>query len=617
MDYKKIGLKVGLEFHQRLDTRKLFCNCEEKEDAQFAETRRKLRAVAGELGEIDPAALHEYLKGKTFAYRSTHAASCLVELDEEPPHALNSEALGIALEIALLLNCEIADEVQVMRKTVIDGSNTSGFQRTALVGMNGFVSSANARVEIPEVYLEEESAGIVEKRDGETVYDLTRLGIPLVEIKTGIMELEPNQIGELAKKIGTLLRVTGKVKRGIGTIRQDINISVKEGERIEVKGCQELRLIPKIIENEVGRQLGLLEIRDKIRESKAPSEIQDFSPYFKDTQNKRIRAALEEKGKVLGLALRGYSGLLGKELCAGRRFGTELADYARAYAGGIIHTDEDLKKYGIERDVALLRKANSLSEKDAIVLVAAQEKEATKALEAVSRRIALAQEGIPKETRRALPDGTTEYMRPLPGSARMYPETDLPPVKIDASRLGELKKRLPEEPEKILDRLMYDYGLGEELAERMVTSRYLNTFHGAVKAGVPASVAANLFENTLRSLRRGGVDVRVFTDRHFSGLFAVLLHGKISKEALTAVLAEWGKNPSESIDGVLARGRFESAGEGRIRETVRELMKKNKSLLADKNRAFRILMGELMKEFRGKADGATISNILRSELEKP
>jgi glutamyl-tRNA(Gln) amidotransferase subunit E len=324
MDYKKLGLKVGLEFHQRLDTKKLFCNCEEKEDPQFLEAKRKLRPVAGELGEIDPAALYEFLKGRTFAYRSPHASSCLVELDEEPPHALNPEALDIALEIALLLNCEIVDEVHVMRKTVIDGSNTSGFQRTALVGVGGCATEGKARVEIPEVYLEEESAGIVEKKDGEATYELTRLGIPLVEIKTGIMELEPSQVGELARKIGTLLRVTGLVKRGIGTIRQDVNVSIRDGARVEVKGCQELRLIPRTIENEVSRQLGLLEVRDRIKGLKTPSEIYDFSAYFKGTQNRRISAALAERGRVLGIALKGFAGLIGKELYPGRRFGTEL-----------------------------------------------------------------------------------------------------------------------------------------------------------------------------------------------------------------------------------------------------------------------------------------------------
>lgn len=616
MDYKKLGLKVGLEFHQRLDTGKLFCNCEEKEDAGFTETKRKLRAVAGELGEIDPAALHEYLKGKTFAYRSPHASSCLVELDEEPPHELNQEALDIALEIALLLDCEIVDEVHVMRKTVIDGSNTSGFQRTALVGMNGSASAGKAGVEIPEVYLEEESAGIVERKDGETVYELTRLGIPLVEIKTGIMELEPADVGALAKKIGTLLRVTGLVKRGIGTIRQDVNISIRDGARVEVKGCQELRLIPKIIENEVGRQQGLLEIRERIKGLKTPSEVYDFSAYFKGTQNRRIAATLAERGRVMGLVLKGFAGLVGKELYPGRRFGTELADYARGYVGGIIHTDEDMKKYGIEKEIGLLRKSNSLSERDAAILVAAQEKEARLALEAVMSRLKMALEGVPRETRRALADGGTEYMRPLPGSARMYPETDLPPVAISPKRVESVRKRLPEEPEKTLEKLMHDYGLSEELAERLVTSKYLKTFYGAASAGVPASVAANLFENTLRGLRREGVNADAFTDAHFSSLFAVLLHGKISKEALPAVLAAWSKTPSESIDAVLAGGNFQSAGDERIREAAQALIRKNKHLLLDKSRAFRIIMGELMRDFRGKADGATISNILRSELEK-
>ncbi|MFH1445532.1 MAG: Glu-tRNA(Gln) amidotransferase GatDE subunit E, partial [Nanoarchaeota archaeon] len=138
LNYKELGLKCGLEIHQQLSSHKLFCNCDSQMLQQPKdEIFRKQRAVAGELGDVDAAALHEVLKNKEFHYKIYPEESCLVEADEEPIHDMNRDALEIGLKIALMLNCEIPEEIHVMRKQVIDGSNTSGFQRTAIIGLNG------------------------------------------------------------------------------------------------------------------------------------------------------------------------------------------------------------------------------------------------------------------------------------------------------------------------------------------------------------------------------------------------------------------------------------------------------------------------------------------------
>lgn len=226
--------------------------------------KRKLHPVASELGEIDIAAQFEYLRDRAFTYHVFNNENCLVELDEEPPHNLNSEALDIALKIALLFNCQIPEEIEVMRKTVIDGSNTSGFQRTAIIGMNGYLKYKGKTIEITQVSLEEDAAAI--ERNEDASFRLNRLGIPLVEIDTGIIEdCTPQEIQEIAYMIGIMCRSTSKTKSGIGAIRQDINISIRKGNRIEVKGVQELSLISKIIESEVARQMTLNKVEEETR----------------------------------------------------------------------------------------------------------------------------------------------------------------------------------------------------------------------------------------------------------------------------------------------------------------------------------------------------------------
>src|SRR3989338_8030110 len=266
-------IKAGLEIHQQLDTNKLFCNCPAilRNDAPSIQVKRKLHAVAGETGEVDVAAKHEAARDKEFAYQG-YDTTCLVELDEEPPHLINEEALEIALHVALLLNCEILPITQIMRKTVIDGSNTSGFQRTVLIARNGYIETEQGKIRIENVSLEEDAARIIGKENGQTLYRLDRLGIPLIEIGTAPDIKNPEQCKEVALYIGEILR-SCKVKRGIGTIRQDVNISVLNGNRIEMKGMQDMKTFVKTIENEVLRQKKLFDSGKP-----APTEVRNALP---------------------------------------------------------------------------------------------------------------------------------------------------------------------------------------------------------------------------------------------------------------------------------------------------------------------------------------------------
>ncbi|MEM0372322.1 MAG: Glu-tRNA(Gln) amidotransferase subunit GatE [archaeon] len=614
MDYKALGLKVGLEFHQRLDTHKLFCNCfTDVEENPKSKVMRKLRPTTGELGEIDAAAMLEYVRGKTFEYETFERSSCLVELDEEPPHTINPAAMDIALEISELLNCSVPDEIHVMRKTVIDGSNTSGFQRTMIVGNDGFLETPYGLVGISGVFLEEEACGIVGEKDGVKTYRLDRLGIPLVEIATGIMELEPKQVQDVALRLGRLLRVTGKVKRGLGTIRQDVNISIKEGARVEIKGVQDVRILDKIIEYEVQRQVNLLDIKEEMLKRKIKKQtrdIQSFTKFFESTKCKIIRAGIDKGLKVHGIVLNGFKGLLGWELSPGRRFGTELAGIAKTFGlKGLIHTDEDLAKYGIEKEIAAIFEEHNLKEDDSLIIMVGEPVQMKNALEEISKRVNYALTGVPNETRRALDDGNTEFMRYLAGAHRMYPETDVPPVVITKERLEKIRASLPEKPEEIYEKLVRQYSLSDELADKLVTSKNLKLFFELAKTKASPTLIASTLEETLVELRRGGTDVSGITQNQLKELFSLVASGRTAKEAVPSILKKLAANPkmkaSDALEG------FEAVDESVLKKSLDEIIKKDETVLSDPHRAFNVLMGEMMKKYRGKADGALIAKMVK------
>ncbi|MEM4272453.1 MAG: Glu-tRNA(Gln) amidotransferase subunit GatE, partial [Candidatus Bilamarchaeaceae archaeon] len=441
---QKPRLKCGIEIHQRLDTNKLFCRCPsilsegEKPDAQIL---RKLRAGESEMGELDRAARLEQERQLDFRYDVFRKNCCAVETDEEPPLPMDREALNLVLGICQQLHMRIVDQIHIMRKIVVDGSNTSGFQRTALVATNGYIETSKGKVGIDTVAIEEESAGILENQaDGAKNYRLDRLGIPLIEIATSPDIIDGEHCKETAEKIGMVLRATGKAARGLGTIRQDINISIPGGARVEVKGVQDLKMIPRIVDLEVERQGRLLGILKKLKESGGRWEeprVQDLTRLFAQTECGMINRGILAGKRVLGIKLRGHRGMLGMEIQPGKRYGTELSDYAKtAGLRGIIHSDEDLSRYRISAEEAsAVMDSLSGKEHDAFILVVAEEGMGRMALARVIERASMRE--IPGQTRRAEPDGTTSYMRPLPGRARMYPETDIHPIGINAEMLRE------------------------------------------------------------------------------------------------------------------------------------------------------------------------------------
>lgn len=464
MDYKELGFKCGIEIHQQLETHKLFCNCpsELKDDPHDISIKRRLRPVPGEEGEVDIAAKHETEKNLEFTYEGYSDNTCLVELDEEPPHDLNKDALKTVLEICKLLNCNIVDEIQVMRKTVLDGSNTSGFQRTMLVGFNGYLETSYGKVGIDSVCLEEDSARRVGrilqgKKEKSKVYRLDRLGIPLVEIATNPDIKNPAQCKETAEKLGMILRSTGKVKRGIGVIRQDVNVSIAKGSRVEIKGFQDLKNIPKIIKGEIKRQL---------------------------------------KGKV-------------KE-----------------------------------------------------------------------------------EVRNANLDGTTTFMRPMPGAARMYPETDVKPVIIGKKLLDCIKIS------ELIDDKVLRYekmGLNSELSKNLVSSGFdLEDY----KYDLNLKLIANVLVEIPKDIKsRYNLDYE-FKEKDFRFVLEALELNKISKDSVTDIFIDIANGKKVDFK------KYVLVDSLKLEEEINKLVNRNKDL------SIGALMGEVMKKFGGKVDGKLAAQLV-------
>ncbi len=613
MNYEDIGFKCGIEIHQRLDTRKLFCNCSSsmKEDPE-AEVLRKLRVVPGEMGEVDPAVLYEFLRDRKFVYKTYPTESCEVELDEEPPHEAREEALEIAFQVAKMMHCDMPDEIHPMRKTVIDGSNPSGFQRTMLVGLDGELETNEGRVGIENVCLEEESAQILDKEGNTVTYGLNRLGIPLVEIGTAPDIKNPEHARNVSEKIGRMLRATGKVKRGIGTIRQDVNVSIEGGSRVEVKGLQELDILEDTVRLEVERQSSLLNIREKLekRDASVPDEVFNVEKDFKGSESGFYERIMEGKN-IKAFVLEGFGGLLAMKISGDKTFGKELSEYAEAHGlGGIIHTDEDLSKYELEDEFEDLKKRLDTGEED-VVVVAAGKKGLDEAVDSVMKRARKAMEGVPEETRDSNEDGTTSYSRPLPGEARMYPETDVPPIKVSKESLETIE--IPESLEEKKKRLI-ENGLSDHLAEEVLESRFYNLFEQEKEElDMDVSALANLLTVELKDLRkREDISVEDLTDKDLLEVLEAIDNGEVPKDSFGNVVGkvvEEGSSVGEAVDNI------EALDEESLENIVEEVLDKKKELLEDE-RAFKKLMGPVMQKVGGKADGEEVSKILRKKIEE-
>jgi len=614
-------LLVGLEIHQQLAcSTKLFCHCPPvKSEVLPYHFERRLRPAQSETGGVDPAAVFEFSKGKSNKYFWSPESSCLVDADEEPPHPLSSEGLDSALLVAKTLGSNVIDEVHVMRKIVIDGSNTGGFQRTAVVGLGGSIDVGGEKVGVQSVTLEEDAARIIGEDSTSRHFALDRLGVALVEVALDPVRGDPDLVGRVALYLGRVLRSTGRVARGLGTIRQDLNVSLSGGKVVEVKGVQKLNLLPRVVAYERARQSALGSVATALKDKgvKAVScHTTDVTEAALNSGSRVLREKALEGGKIVAVAARGLKGLLGWEPAPGFRLGKEVAEVARANSlGGVIHSDE-FERQGIgQQEEAHLRALTDAGEDDALVLLAGMSEQVDACVPRVLERLKGATVGVPAETRAATDAGETRYMRPRPGSQRMYPETDIPNIRVTKRMLADLDKAVPQNWEVRVSKLADTYGLSEDMALKLYDSELDGEFEAlAGELKLEPSVVASALVDLPARLTREGVPEAALGLVVLAEALRAVAHGRIAKEALPDVLKAAGAGNGD-IEGAIRSLGLERADESRIRAVIESVLLRNAGLVREKgDAAFAQLMGEAMQELRGRADGAAVARILKAKL---
>jgi glutamyl-tRNA(Gln) amidotransferase subunit E len=622
-----LGVKVGLEIHQQLATnKKLFCNCTPIESDEYTKKfQRKLRVSKSELGEFDPAALFESTKSKSIIYYANPQSSCLVEQDEEPPHELDNDAKKTALIISSILKSNIFSEIYPMRKTVIDGSNTTGFQRTMLISQGGFYKVGETKVGIQSICLEEDAAKILGDEGSVRKYGLERLGIPLVEIATEPFEVELDQIKKIALSLGRILRTTKKVRRGLGSIRQDVNVSIKEGGVvIEVKGVQQLEQLEKVVEYEAKRQHGLLLISKKLKEKnwEYNDEIdkKDVTELFSKCKSKIIQNAIKQNQKIFAVSFRNLAGIFGYSPYEGIRLGKEVAELVRFFGiGGVFHSDE-LPNYGVEEsDMHDLKENLKINDDDAFLILAAPEEKIYTVVNQIILRIEhIKNKGIPIDTRLATQAGETKFLRPRPGAARMYPETDIPPIIITKKELGEIQKNIPKSWDESIRELQTKYEINPQLAEQIFDSKYIELFENIVRKNkTHPTFVASILCSSITNLERNGLDSGLLKNNDIIRTFELLEDGKIAKESIEIIFENIMSGKSKTTEEALKNASIEAVDDEELERIIENIVEKNHEIIgSQKERAVGPLMGIAMKELRGKASGEMINNLLLKYIKK-
>ncbi len=498
-------IMVGLEIHFQLKGKKLFCDCStETHGVKRTTFERTLSPTASEMGFYDPAAEYEKTRGRTFRYISTDN-SCLVEADEEPPHTPNGESLETGLKVASALNCRTLDSVMFMRKVVVDGSNTSGFQRTAVVGIDGRIETSKGPVRISSVCVEEDSARKADQEGNqgdEVLYSLDRLGIPLLEIATEPDIVDADHAVEVARAIGYIVASTGKSRREVDSIRQDVNISLGYG-RVEIKGIQKLSLIGKSISHEIERQRNMRASMDEFTKRgglTSPFVFKEVKSHFSNTSSKMLKSSFKEGKSIYCSLAPNLSGLL-KE--GSNRVGKDLSDIAKAYGlGGVLHSDE-LPAFGISpEEVESVMKEFGPSVNDALVLLVCSSDRARKLEDAFTSRIEKISSLDFSETRGPLEDGSTKFLRPLPGKERMYPETDVPAFLVSGEMGERIRAFVPRGEEEIAEDLVSEFSISMQDARTIASGFLVDEFMEFARITGDGKVAGRIILQTAPEMEK-------------------------------------------------------------------------------------------------------------------
>ena len=626
LEIDKIGLKVGLEIHQQLDTKKkLFCNCKSVENTEYTgKFTRKLRASKSELGKIDPAALFESSKSKTMVYYENQNSNCLVEKDEEPPHNLDVKAKEIVLLVSSALNSKIFSEIHVMRKTVIDGSNTSGFQRTMLVAQGGNIEVKGIKVGVQSICLEEDAAKLIKDENDYRFFSLDRLGVPLIEIALEPVSCNPKMVKEIALSLGRLLRVTKKVARGIGTIRQDVNVSIDSGGIVEIKGVQQLEQLEKIIEYEAKRQYGLKLISEKIN-SISRKDIDQKDDVFlitnllQNCNSKIIKKSLENGDVIKAIKVEKFAGLFGFEPYSGIRLGKEIGQLVRFFGiGGVFHSDE-LPNYGIENnDIQNIQKYLELEKDDAFLIIAGKNPALEHSINSIINRIKDAKNGPLAETRAATSNDETIFLRPRPGPSRMYPETDIPTIKVSKDELEVAKSNIPKSWDESILEIKNKYKINQQLSEQIFDSEYFDLFEKNCNNNKNSpNFIASVLCSTIVNLQRNGLDSSLLKHEEISNTFDLLNSDKISKESVEIIFEQIMSGKAVSASEAVKNASIRNMSEDELNKILDMIILNNSDKIQqDGIRSLTSLMGIAMKQVRGQTSGNLVNTLLLRKINK-
>lgn len=625
-DYERIGFKSGLEVHQQLKTKqKLFCRCPagiyHENNDYHAEIIRHMRPTLSEMGEYDGTALMEFKTRKDIIYRLNNKTACTYEIDDTPPFPINREALEYALEISLLSKLNIVGEVHITRKQYLDGSIPTGFQRTAILGVEGEIQLSNKKIGILQLSIEEDSCREISDIGHTRIYKTDRLGMPLIETVTHPQCLTPEELREAAEHIRFLNRSTGRVRTGMGAGREDVNVSCTGGTRVEIKGVAHNKWIPELSHNEAFRQWALLNIRKKLLNRYTDPkqwklEWQEISPKklnleFVPTVNQKNNV------KVVAIKLQGFKGILSHFTQPGKSFSNELADRLKVIAcieRPNMTSTEELHQPLSKIDSQKLSELLQASDDDAICVVWGPAEDIPTAIETLEERCIMAFEGIPGETRKSLPDGTTIFERVLPGADRMYPDTDSPPIPLHEEYIEKLRKRIPAEVSTRFAQLKgwkipvdtYTFIMKrnlvpiiEELVELGVTGRYAGTFLGHTLKHIEGTIAMHNDFNYQRIVE----------------IFKFLKKEKLEFNLAEYMLPIVFEYPNMDLTSVLTSIGFKSRTKDDLLAPVDYLIEKFKEIKTSKADSKEIVVSWVMGQLHKQAVGNVNLKDLRKAIE--
>lgn len=506
-ELRELGFRGGLETHQQLATAgKLFCRCATRirNDEHHQEILRHMRPTLSEFGEYDGTALMEFKTKKQVHYLLYNDSVCTYEMDDTPPFHANPEAINSALQLAMMFNMSLVDELHITRKQYLDGSIPTGFQRTAIVGVNGMIPFLGRELHFIQMSMEEDACREVSDIGHHVIFRTDRLSIPLVEPVTAPELRTPLEMAIAAKLIGETMRSTHLVRRGIGSVRQDVNVSIRGGTRVEIKGVAKIGYIEPLSKTEAYRQKALLDLRHQLKTSDLTADR--FKPEF--TVLKKIPAAGEgfnpdklesENHKAAVMILPGFKKFIDWPTQPGLSFLDELRGRIRVIAC--------LEYNPVLTEATKVLRANmNIFPEDAALVFAGPEEDLETTVKEICIRIDEAFQGIPPETRQALPDGNTDFERILPGADRMYPDTDLPPQPIPACTFDKLQKLLPKKPWERRD-IYRKLGLSDHLMDRLLNLELCDLYDDLLTSTeLKPGPLASLLADRMRGSRRAGKD---------------------------------------------------------------------------------------------------------------